>query len=138
MKLRISVILAILIITLLLSSCVTSHDFKEEISCSEFNENHNQSGEFEVEIGDKIRLELCSNMTTGFRWMYEINDESVLKFEDYDYIEPEDELEGTAGKDVWAFEAVSEGTTEVFMEYSQAWSGGIEAEWTYTMTVTVE
>jgi len=67
MKLRILSIPVILTALLILSSCiVTSHDFKEEISCDEFNSNHNKSGEFEVEVGDKIRLELCSNITTGF------------------------------------------------------------------------
>ena len=140
MKLKFLVIPAILVPLLILASCiVTSHDFKEEISCDEFNSNHDQSAEFELEVGDKIRVELCSNITTGFRWTYEIVDESVLKFEDYDYLEPEDdELEGTAGTDIWTFEAIGEGTTEVLMEYSQGWLGGIEAEWTYTITVTVE
>jgi inhibitor of cysteine peptidase len=138
MRFRFYVIPAILIATLLLSSCVTSHDYEEEISCNDFNSDHNQSSEFEVEVGDKIRIELCSNITTGFRWTYEIDDESVLKFEDYDYIEPEDdELVGAAGTDVWTFEAVGEGTTEVLMEYSQQWEGGLEAEWTYTLAVTV-
>jgi inhibitor of cysteine peptidase len=140
MKLRFSVILAMLTAILLLSSCiVTSHDFKEEISCDDFNSNHDQSDEFEVEVGDKIRIELCSNITTGFRWTYEIDNENVLKFEDYDYLEPEDdELEGTPGTDVWTFEAAGEGTAEVTMEYGQQWEGGLESEWTYTMTVTVE
>ena len=139
MKLKFLVIPAILIASLILSSCiVTSHDFKEEISCDEFNSNHNQSAEFELEVGDKIRIELCSNITTGFRWTYEIVDVSVLKFEDYDYQAPEDELEGTAGTDIWTFEAAGEGITEVLMEYSQGWLSDVEAEWTYTITVTVE
>ncbi|HEY41892.1 MAG TPA: protease inhibitor I42 family protein [Dehalococcoidia bacterium] len=139
MRLRFFSIALIIIAALLLTSCVTSHDYKEEISCDDFDSNHNQSGDFEVEVGDKIRIELCSNITTGFRWTYEIDNESVLKFEDYDYVEPEDdELVGAAGTDVWTFEAAGEGTTEVTMEYSQGWLGGIEAEWTYTLIVTVE
>jgi inhibitor of cysteine peptidase len=139
MKLRFLLIPAMLTAALLLSSCITSHDFKEEISCNEFNSNHNPSDDFEVEVGDKIRIELCSNITTGFRWTYEISNESVVQFEGYDYLEPEDnELAGTPGTDIWTFEAVGEGTTEVLMEYSQGWLGGIEAEWTYTMSITVE
>ena len=139
MKLRVFLISAIVVTTFLLSSCVTSHDFSDEITCDDFSEKHHQSGDFEVEVGDKIRLELCSNMTTGFRWTYEITNESVLKFEDYDYLEPKDDnLVGAAGTDIWTFEAVNEGTTEVLLEYSQWWLGGIKAEWTYTMTVTVQ
>ena len=139
MKSRIFVVLSLLVVTLLMSSCVTSHDYSDEISCSDFSSNPDQGGEFEVEVGDKIRVELCSNVTTGFRWTYEISDESVIQFEDYDYLEPADsELVGAAGTDVWTFEAVGEGTAEVLLEYSQGWLGGIEAEWTYTMAVTVE
>ena len=139
MRLRTGFISMMLISIMFLSSCVTSHDFSEKISCSEFNAYHNQHGiTFEVEVGDKIRIELCSNITTGFRWTYEISDEGVLQLEDYDYKEPEDDLAGTAGTDVWTFEAVGEGTTEVSMEYSQGWLSGTEAEWTYTVTVNVE
>ena len=45
---------------------------------------------------------------------------------------------GAAGKEVWTFEAIKKGTTKVRMEYSQPWEGGLKAEWTYTLTVTVE
>ena len=64
---------------------------------------------------------------------------NVLKEEDYDFEEPEDKnLVGAGGKEVWTFEAVEKGTTEVRLEYSQPWEGGEKAEWTYIMTVTVE
>jgi len=139
MKLR-SVLVLIMLATslLLLSSCVTSHDYSEEFSCDDFEEENNRSGDFDVEVHDKIRLELCSNMTAGFRWTAEIDDETVLAEEDYDYIEPgDDEFVGAPGTEIWTFEAVGEGTAEVTMEYSQA-GGAIQAKWTYTMTVTVE
>ncbi|UCB43409.1 MAG: protease inhibitor I42 family protein [Dehalococcoidales bacterium] len=139
MKLPGILVLVMLAVSLLLvSGCVTSHDFSEEYSCDDFAEDNHRSDEFEVEVGDKIRIELCSNITTGFRWTYEIINKLVLQFEDYDYLEPEDELEGAAGTDVWTFEAVGEGTAEVVMEYSQGWLGDTEAQWTYTMTVAVE
>ena len=140
MKLKIFLIFTIFTTVLLLSSCiVTSHDFNVEISCDEFSENNHHSEEFEVEVGDKIRLELCSNPTTGFEWDYEASTENVLREEDHDFEEPEDEgIVGAAGKELWTFEAVGEGTTEVRLEYSQPWEGGEKGEWTYTMTVTVE
>jgi len=95
--------------------------------------------EFEAEIGDKITAKLCSNPTTGFQWKYEIIGNIVLKEEDHDFEEAEDEgLTGAAGREVWTFEAIEKGTTEVRMEYSRPWEGGEQAEWTYTMIVTVE
>jgi predicted secreted protein len=139
MKLRIFLLFTIFTTVLLLSSCiVTSHDFNVEISCDEFGESNHRSGEFEVEVGDKIRVELCSNPTTGFQWDYEMTIENVLKEEDHDFEEPEGDGPGAAGIEIWAFEAVETGTTEVQMEYSQPWEGGLKSEWTYTVTVTVE
>jgi len=138
MKLRIILIFAMLAASLWLSSCITSRDINIEITCDQFNENHHTRNEFQVEIGDKIRVKMCSNPTTGFQWEYETSDENVLKEEDHDFEEPEGDVLGAAGIEVWTFEAVEKGTTEVLMEYSQQWEGGLKAEWTYTMTVTVE
>ena len=139
MKLRIFLISILCIITLLVSSCiVTSHDYSVEFSCDEFTENHHHSGEFVVEVGDKIRVELCLNPTTGFQWAYEMTIENIVKEEDHDFEPPEGDVPGAAGVEFWTFEALEKGTTEVQMEYSQPWEGGLKAEWTYNMTVTVE
>lgn len=139
MKLRILLIFTILTNVLLLSSCiVTSYDFEADISCDEFGESNHRSGEFEVQVGDKIRLELCSNPTTGFQWDYEMTVDNVLKEEDHDFEEPEGDAPGAAGIETWTFEAVETGTTEVQMEYSQPSEGGLNSQWTYNMTVTVQ
>lgn len=103
-----------------------------------FSENSRYHTKLELEVGDKIRLELCSNATTGFQWEYQITQENVLKEEDHDYKEPENGLIGSAGLELWTFEAVGAGETEVEMEYSQPWEGGEKEVWTYTMTVTVK
>ena len=139
MKLRIFLIFTIFTSALLLSSCiVTSHDFNVEVSCDEFGESNHRSGEFEVEVGDKIRVELCSNPTTGSQWDYEMTVENVLREEDHDFEEPEGDVPGAAGTELWTFEAVAAGTTVVQMEYSQPSEGGLKSEWTYNVTVTVE
>lgn len=139
MKLRVFLIFTLFTAALLLSSCiVTSHDYNVEISCDEFSENNHRSGEFEVEVGDKIRLELCSNLSTGLQWIYKTTIENVVQEEDHDFEPPEGDVPGAAGVEFWTFEAVEKGTTEVQLEYSQLWEGGLKAEWTYTMMVTVE
>ena len=146
MKLRIFLIFTIFTTVLLLSSCtvtspdsdiVTSHDFNAEIPCDVFGDYNHLKGDFEVEVGDKIRVELCSNPTTGFQWGYEMTIENVLKEEDHDFEEPEADVPGAAGIEIWTFEAVETGETEVRMEYSQPWEGGLKSEWTYTVTVMV-
>jgi len=141
MRLRVISVFIMLAVSLSLLSCiVTSRAIGVEISCDEFNEDPNSiRNEFQAEIGDKITVKLCSNPTTGFQWKYEIIGNIVLKEEDYDFEEAEEEgLIGAAGREVWTFEAIEKGTTEVRMEYSRAWEGGEQAEWTYTMIVTVE
>lgn len=141
MRLRIISVVVMLAVSLSLLSCiVTSREMGVEISCDQFSDSPNSMrNEFEAEVGDKITVELCSNPTTGFQWKYEIIGNIVLKEEDYDFEEAEDEeLTGAAGKEVWTFEAIEKGTTEVRMEYSRPWEGGEQAEWTYTMFVTVE
>ena len=138
MRLKIILIFAMLIALLSSISCITARDINVEITCDQFNENHHARNEFQVEIGDKIRAKLCSNPTTGFKWEYTMSVEDVLKEEDYDLEESKSDVPGTAGIEVWTFEAVEKGTTEVRLEYSQPWEGGLKEEWTYTITVTVE
>ena len=125
---------------MLLSSCiVTSLNLEVDIACDKFwEEPDSLSDEFKVEIGDKITVKLCSNPTTGFKWGYETIGEIILKEEDHDFEEPDSDIAGADGKEVWTFEAIEEGTTEIMMEYSRPWEGGEKAEWIYTMYVTVE
>jgi len=139
MKLRIMLTLAVLAICFSLLSCITSREISVEISCDQFSENQHAMSEFQAAIGDKITVKLCSNPTTGFEWKYETIGAVILQEEDRDFTESEDEgIVGAAGTDVWTFEALKTGTTEVRMEYSRDWEGGEQAEWTYTMKVTVE
>ena len=80
MRLRIFFVFAVLATLLSLLSCiVTSRDINVEITCDQFNENHHTRNEFQLEIGDKIRVKMCSNPTTGFTWEYETSYENVLK-----------------------------------------------------------
>ena len=139
MKLKFILLFLILIVSVSLLSCiVTSRDINVVIYCDQFNENHHAINDFQAEIGDKIRVKLCSNQTTGFKWEYKMSNENVIKEEDYDFEEPSSDIPGAAGMEVWTFEAVNKGTTEVRMAYSQTWEGGEKEEWTYTITVTVE
>ena len=132
-------LLAIMVIAILaLSACVTSHDYSFEVTCEQFADNSHHSEALTGEVGDKIRLEVCSDQAAAYQWEYEFTTENVVKEEDHDFEEPAQGTAGTAGTDLWTFEAVGEGTTEIQMEYSQAGGGGSEAEWTYTITVTVE
>ena len=137
-KMAISIISVIIALTILPSCSSTPLSYNVEISCDQFNENSNYVvSETVVDVGDKFILKLCSNITTGFEWEYVMTSDDVVKVADRSFEEPEGDMPGAAGVEVWTFEAVEKGTTEIQMEYSQPWEGGIKGEWTCTTIITV-
>jgi predicted secreted protein len=139
MKRKLFLVLSLLVITIVMASCViTSRDVHVEISCDEFTKYpKSMQNNFQIEIGDKIYVELCSNRTTGFEWSYEISGDVAVKEEDHDYDSPESDVPGAAGKETWTFEAIKKGAAVINMAYSQPWEGGIKREWKYKIEVVV-
>jgi len=139
MKIRMAALLLIVVLVLPLMSCiVTSRDIHVEISCDDFTKNPNSMrNDFEIEVGDKVYVDLCSNPTTGFEWSYEMSGE-VVKEEDHDFHLPDSDVPGAPGKESWTFEGVSKGNSEILMEYSQPWDGGMKQEWIYRITISVK
>jgi len=133
---RIFLLLIMCVTALSVSACTTSHDYKSELTCEHFAANSHRSDSFTLEVGDKLRLELCSDQAAGYGWDYEFTTQNVVKEEDRDYREPQQG--SAAGVELWTFEGVGKGTTEIQMGYRQASQGGSQAEWTYTITVTVQ
>ena len=138
MKHRIILLLPLLLSTIFLPSCITSSETYVEISCDDFMEHPtNIRNDFDIEVGDKIYVELCSNPTTGFEWSYEMSGDMAVKEEDHDFNEPEGNVPGAPGVEKWTFEGISEGKSDILMEYSQPWSGGEKKQWTYQISITV-
>lgn len=139
MLIKILLVFFMFITTLSMSSCIRWHVYNVELSCDQFAEDSYHHSNVKMEVGDKIRLKLCSNQTTGFQWEYFLmTQENVLKKEDHYYEEPNNDVIGAAGVELWTFKAVEEGTVKVIMAYSQPWEGGTKSKWTYIITVTVE
>lgn len=135
-----SLILFLLLFSIIfIPSCVTSRDINIEISCDEFRENPKGiQNDFHIEIGDKIYVELCSNPSTGFEWDYSMSGDNAIKEEGYDYEEPDSDIVGSSGKEIWTFEAIEKGETVINMEYNQPWQGGTKGEWVYTINIVVD
>jgi len=140
MKMKVITLITLLLFTPTLFSCiVASENIGVTISCQDFAENPQSIiNDFQIGVGGKITVRLCSNATPGFQWDYEITDDTVVKEEDHDFEEPDGDLTGAVGTEVWSFEGTEKGTAVVTMEYSQPWDGGMKKEWTYKMTITVE
>lgn len=107
--------------------------------------------EVKVPVDGSLIVTLESNPTTGFKWQYEgevkdtlhiltgIPDETVLALVGQKFVAPEAGAPpGTGGEEVWTFKAVGKGTTELSLEYSQPWEGGMKAAKTFALTVVVK
>ena len=114
-----------------------------EISCDDFIKSHHisLSRTIEISVGDSLNVTLCSNPTTGFQWseLAQISDQTLLQQIDHQFVPPqEQDVEGAAGKEIWTFNALKKGTSNISMEYSRPWEGGEKGEWTFTLYVVVK
>ena len=109
-------------------------------TCNDFMQQNHVVEEANIATGESLTVTLGSNPTTGFQWSEEasIGDPTVLKQVTHEYIEPDSELVGAAGKEKWTFEALKPGATTVSLEYSRPWEGGEKSEWTYTLMLIVK
>jgi len=140
MKKRISMICALALLTTLLFGCaVASEQASVEFTCDDFVSQNHITRELSVKAGDSFTVTLCSNPTTGFQWeSAQISDQSVLTETSHQFIGPEEELVGGAGKDVWTFQGLKKGTSTISIQYSRPWEGGEKGVWTFSAVVTVK
>ena len=94
----------------------------------------------EMQRGDTLTLALGSNPTTGFKWteQTQISDKTIVDQTGHEFVEPAANVLGAAGKEVWTYQALKTGTTQISAQYSRPWEGGAKAEWTLDLTVTVK
>ena len=92
-----------------------------------------------LNVNSELIIDLESNATTGFQWeVVEVPDQSILEKVNNEYSEPEDGAPvGAGGIERWTFKALNEGTTRLYMEYSQPWQGGTKAAETFTLIILV-
>jgi len=138
----------ILVITILiLLPCCSSPESPEfmcevevELSCEDFRTQPNYSGRTYLRIGGELTVILCSNPSTGFSWseLAQISDRTVLMQIDHKWLPPTSDLVGAGCQEVWTFETLNEGSSTIYLEYSQPWEVGIKTAWTFRLTVNVK
>ena len=144
MKLNLTLMCAIVAISLLLIACSpASKQASVEVSCDDFYKQHHITKEVQISAGDSFTVNLCSNPSTGFRWFEtaSISDQTVVQQTDHKLVMLKSEPPpppGTPGQEVWTFKALKKGTSTVSMEYSRPWEGGEKEEWTFELTVIVK
>jgi len=127
---------------LLLACAPVAQTLSVEVSCDDFAADHHISRQITVNNGDSFTLTLCSNPTTGFTWTEsaQISTPPVLEQTSYQYIAPsgDEGMVGAPGQAEWIFQALKQGTTQVFLDYSRPWDGGEKRVWTLDLTVVVD
>jgi len=94
-----------------------------------------------VRPGDTVRIKLKSNRTTGYSWaMSGKLDEKVLKSEGNEYKVDEHPagMVGVGGSDVWTFQALAAGKTEIVLGYARPWEKDKEPAQAFKLTVVVD
>ncbi len=141
MKIKLVVLGILAVMSLSLFACASAAAAESvEISIDDFSNQKDISREITVSAGDSFKVSLESNATTGFSWpeQAQISDVAVLEQTNHEYIEPESDLVGAPGQEVWTFKALKKGTATISMDYSRPWEGGEKSVQTVTITVTVK
>lgn len=115
-------------------------DVTVELPYEDFCTQPNYSGSVRLLIGGGLTVILYSNPSTGFSWskLAQISDQTVLMQIDHKCLPPTSDLVGAGGQEVWTFKTLNEGSSTIYLEYSQPWEGGIKAAWTFHLTMVVK
>ena len=143
MKVKLILVGAMIAASLSLFGCSQSpgqefmQDATVERTCDMFQEEPHYSGDVVLGVDGTLTVILCSNQTTGFKWSEspEISDSTILQQEDYEWVRPEGDVAGAAGKEIFTFKTLKEGVSNIYFEYSQPWEGGEKGAWTFELEV---
>ena len=83
------------------------------------------SKSYEVAPDKRFKITLESNRSTGYQWrLARPLDQAVVKLVGSGYESPRVKLPGAGGKEIWTFQAVGRGRTEITMKYIRPWEKG--------------
>jgi predicted secreted protein len=136
--------IGLIVIGLVASACSSALAKTADLgaTCDQLSSQKSIDQQADVAVGDLLKVNLCSNPTTGFSWQEPtISDAAVISLVDKTLgAAPAGGTApavGAAGTDTITLKATAKGTSTVVLKYSQPWPGGTKGEWTYTLTVTV-
>lgn len=110
-----------------------------EFSYDQLMSQKHISQNVDVELPGSLIVTLASNPSTGFQWQEAvIGNTTVLAEYSRQFVEPQSDLAGAGGQDVWTFKTLEKGTSTLQFQYSRPWEGGEQGEWTVDLTVSVK
>ena len=115
-------------------------DVTLQIKYDEFLDLKNITKQVEVVSQNKLIVKLGANHATGFEWVADavISDTSVITQSAQEYVPPKGIGVGVPGDEVFTFDTLKAGTTELSFEASRTWVNGPKGEWTCKITVVVK
>jgi predicted secreted protein len=91
-----------------------------------------------VRTNEQFYITLSSNPSTGYEWQVaSVSNPDMVRFVDSQYIRPESELLGAAGKQILTFNALQEGNATIQLEYVRPWESGVPPVSIYVAEVMV-
>ena len=91
-----------------------------------------------VKTNEQFYITLSSNPSTGYAWQVaSVSNPDMVRFVDSQYIRPESELVGAAGKQVLTFNALQEGSATIQLEYVRPWETDVPPVSIYLAEVMV-
>jgi inhibitor of cysteine peptidase len=89
-----------------------------------------------TEVGEKLRITLPENRTTGFKWKDSGTCDSILKKESDQFNAPTGPP-GAGGERVWVFSVQAKGKCELRFAYERSWEGAATGK-ALTFPITVQ
>jgi inhibitor of cysteine peptidase len=98
-----------------------------------------EGGTMNLTVGQTHTIALTSNPTTGYRWQLAGPiDERIIKLVSSEYKRPDSRLVGAGGQELWKFQAVGKGNTNIVMTYVRPWEKDEKAARTASFSVVVK
>lgn len=129
MRLNTILVGAFIVLSLSFLACNGSNGKGErltfEYSCEELENRPFVVEQIELSVGDSFTLTVCSTQNPEFRWsnLAKISDPTLIQQESHEFIPPQGNKIGAAGKEVWTFVALEEGTTFLSVQCNQITEG---------------
>ena len=132
MKINFSTLLVLFLITGFLSACQTST--ADTISIGEQDDGKS----IELKTGGLLEISLNGNITTGYNWVPVIQDPIILEQVGDVQVTPASDQLGAPGVIVLTFKAISQGQTNLRLEYKQPWDENTLPEQIFEVTVEIK
>lgn len=100
--------------------------------------DENNNSELSLTSGERIKIELSSNPSTGYQWVLSSVDEEVLQQIGESDFQQETGLLGAPQRQIFMFRTVTSGSTNLILYYLRPWETDQSPEDTFQVKIIVD